>query len=441
MNSSTPLNPTAVDYTPKQLSTPPSPYLEARLLNLEQEHLDLRRDVDSLNELYHQLSSTFNTSKKAKKSFDTIEEQDPTKSRQSALQLQRELESLSKEAHDIMMSKETDTSASANNPLVTDGPVDTATKARGPVAIPSPPTTPITVVHRELPIDKLSLSPWKPHYITTLPPFTGASKIPEIDKMVTFHPQFLDEHLSGSEWSPGMKYVIGNSTCMLKNRTYFVLSPTVDPFLPKHPGQHGAKLVPFFNRAPEDVHDNLPDGVSSSDDVPIFVEQDGRYVYFGNYSQTRWSDKVGFDAMMANVPEHVKEYWANELTSPLRPDWVTEALKLHFFKKPEYDGRIYAACDANATTVNSEEEVKLTDKMTKDVNKYVEELREWEREATMKTSLIKKQFILDAFDAADAEDPPALRLWWEYLECVDWRKDFYDLLVALQSRKPDRFLK
>lgn len=295
--------------------------------------------------------------------------------------------------------KETDTSASANNPLVTDGPVDTATKARGPVAIPSPPTTPITVVHRELPIDKLSLSPWKPHYITTLPPFTGASKIPEIDKMVTFHPQFLDEHLSGSEWSPGMKYVIGNSTCMLKNRTYFVLSPTVDPFLPKHPGQHGAKLVPFFNRAPEDVHDNLPDGVSSSDDVPIFVEQDGRYVYFGNYSQTRWSDKVGFDAMMANVPEHVKEYWANELTSPLRPDWVTEALKLHFFKKPEYDGRIYAACDANATTVNSEEEVKLTDKMTKDVNKYVEELREWEREATMKTSLIKKQFILDAFDA------------------------------------------
>lgn len=105
MNSNTPLNPTAVDYTPKQLSTPPSPYLEARLLNLEQEHLDLRQDVDSLNELYHQLSSTFNTSKKAKKPFDSIEEQDPTKSRQSALQLQRELESLSKEAHDIMMSK------------------------------------------------------------------------------------------------------------------------------------------------------------------------------------------------------------------------------------------------------------------------------------------------------------------------------------------------
>jgi hypothetical protein len=41
---------------------------------------------------------------------------------------------------------------------------------------------------------------------------------------------------------------------------------------------------------------------------------------------------------------------------------------------------------------------------------------------------------------ADAADPPALRLWWEYLECVDWRKDFYDMLVTLQSRE-DRYLK
>ena len=42
---------------------------------------------------------------------------------------------------------------------------------------------------------------------------------------------------------------------------------------------------------------------------------------------------------------------------------------------------------------------------------------------------------------ADADDPPALRLWWEYLECVDWRKDFYDLLVTLQSRDAAQYLK
>lgn len=288
---------------------------------------------------------------------------------------------------------------SANNPLVTDGPVDITTKANGPTAMPSPPSSPVTIIHSDLPMDKLSLSAWKPRYLTTLAPFKGASKIPAANEMVLFHPQFLDQCLSGSEWSPGMKFVVGTQPCMLKNRTYFVLSHSVDPFLPQHPGEHGAKLVPFFNDSPEDVHGNLPDDVSSSEDVPVFVERGGRYLYYGNYSQTRWSDKVGHDTMMTQVPDHVKEHWAKYLTSALRPDWVTEALKQHFFKKPDYDGRVYASGSANATTVDSEEEAKLTDKMVRDVKKYVEELREWEREANMKTSMIKKQTILDAFNS------------------------------------------
>lgn len=40
-------------------------------------------------------------------------------------------------------------------------------------------------------------------------------------------------------------------------------------------------------------------------------------------------------------------------------------------------------------------------------------------------------------EQADADEPKALRLWWEYLECVDWRSDFYDTLVTLQSRDPN----
>jgi hypothetical protein len=49
--------------------------------------------------------------------------------------------------------------------------------------------------------------------------------------------------------------------------------------------------------------------------------------------------------------------------------------------------------------MEAEEEVKLNEEMIKDVSKYVDQLREWEREADMKTAMIKKQFILDAFDA------------------------------------------
>lgn len=102
--------------------------------------------------------------------------------------------------------------------------------------------------------------------------------------------------------------------------------------------------------------------------------------------------------MTTRVPQSVKDFWATELTSPVRQDWVTDALKNHFFKKPEYTGRIYPA-EPDASTETTEEEVKLNDKMARDVRAYVEELREWEREARMKTNLVKKQFVLDAFEA------------------------------------------
>jgi hypothetical protein len=103
--------------------------------------------------------------------------------------------------------------------------------------------------------------------------------------------------------------------------------------------------------------------------------------------------------MKARVPEQVKVFWVDELTATLGPQWVTEQLKKHFFKKPEYEGRLYPAHEEDTATITSEEEIKLNDNMTKDVRKYVDQLHEWEREADMKTALIKKQFILDAFDA------------------------------------------
>lgn len=50
------------------------------------------------------------------------------------------------------------------------------------------------------------------------------------------------------------------------------------------------------------------------------------------------------------VPHAVKQYWAEELSSPSRADWITEALKKHFFPMPEYDGAIVSRRALNATT-------------------------------------------------------------------------------------------
>lgn len=275
-----------------------------------------------------------------------------------------------------------------------------------PAAVLSLPTTPETVVQDRLPaIDDLSLSQgWKPHYVKSLAalPDSVLSKIPS-QGMVTFHPSFISNTFDGMAWSPGLRYIKGDSPCILKNRTYYILDPKTEPFLPDMPGGHGAKLSAFFNVSPEEMFSGLEDDSNSYEDVPMFVEVTdakgrARYAYYGNYSQTRWSDKLDYDTMVSKVPHNVKEYWASELTDTTREEWVTSELKKHFFRKPEYEGRLFAALD-DETTIASAEEVKLNESMAKDVRKHVERLREWEREANMKTVMMKKQFILDAFDA------------------------------------------
>lgn len=296
--------------------------------------------------------------------------------------------------------QERDVISSLNSRLVTDGPVDNIHMVKVPAAALSPPASPVTIVQPSLDVDDLTLDTWKPYFLTTLKPFEGS--FPPAGEATTFHARFLDEVLGGSDWSPGLKFVVGDATCIIRNRTYYLLDAATEPYLPGRAGQHGAKLTAFFNGAPEDTHD-LPDGCTSYEDVPMFVKQkDGRYAYFGNYTQARWSDKLDFDSMKAKVPQYIKEYWATELTSAVRPAWVTEELKNHFFKKPDYNGRIFPATEPDAPTATTEEEIKDKERMARDVRKYVEELREWEREANMMTALIKKQSILDAFEAVSS---------------------------------------
>lgn len=109
MNGNQRLNPAASSYAPapqqqkmpSQVSAPPSPYLEARVFNLEVEHLNLRGKVDSLTELYHSLCSSLDKLKKGgwPVTIGPFQEQDPTRSHQSALKFQRDLDELTREVH------------------------------------------------------------------------------------------------------------------------------------------------------------------------------------------------------------------------------------------------------------------------------------------------------------------------------------------------------
>jgi hypothetical protein len=291
---------------------------------------------------------------------------------------------------------------------VTDGPVDTIVDK--PVRS-TPATTPSRspdkkeqVANPFKNVDAVAAEEWKPQYLTSLAKLSAGvlAKIPSQQNMVTFSPDFLSNTLGGDMWSPGMRFVKPSGPCMLKNRTYYTLDATHEPFLPKAPGEHGAKLTAFFNKSPEEEYDL---DIKSYEDVPMFIESKDskgclRYAYFGDYSQTRWSDKLDNDTMRTRVPEHVKEHCARELTATPREQWIAEAIKKHFFPKPEYSGRLYAPPNQDDDdSVSTEHERNNFERMAKDVRKYVGELKTWERDATMKTAMIKKQTILDAFDA------------------------------------------
>lgn len=94
-----PMNQPQESSTPHQVSAPPSPYLEARIFNLEEEHGHLRGEVDTLKELYHDLCNTFGKETTGDRPVDPNGSQDAAldESRQSAMRFNEELEYLSRE--------------------------------------------------------------------------------------------------------------------------------------------------------------------------------------------------------------------------------------------------------------------------------------------------------------------------------------------------------
>lgn len=243
-----------------------------------------------------------------------------------------------------------------------------------------------------------TLPPWQPLAIRRLAPLVKekVAKIPSRTAMKLFSWDFLDSIFGGIQWSPGLYYIPpSQGLCILPNRTYYVLEHTYEPYLPRHPGAHGAKLTAFFNSNPAETFGD--DAEAAYLDVPVFIRiRNGPdYVYYGTYSQLRWSDKLDYDRMVENVPYTVKMYWAEQLSEVGRPEWVTQALMKHFWPIPEYDG-VATTSVANGSVPNDEEADRK--QVLKDVQRHVEQLKDREKEARMKAGLLRKDNILEAFE-------------------------------------------
>lgn len=278
---------------------------------------------------------------------------------------------------------------------------------------------------------KREFSPWKPAGVTSMPP--PIRGIPE--NAETFSFEFIRTTFSGSFWSPGFYFIPKGSK--IPSKSYWILDLTHEPFLPTSPGQHGAKLTAFFNetvsgagKAPEE---------ENYQDVPVFVKASAKdeYSYFGNYSQLRFSDKLGYDTIAQNIPESVLRFHAEQLAETGRPDWVTKALKKHFWPQPTYEGPIPTDSALNSPTTSvgngNEATTGLERRVLQALTEYAAELKEWKKTSNLTVSLLTSESIFKAFSSPDTDLEPGLRLYWEYLQCVGWDAGFYKMLVGLKA--------
>ncbi|PVH94261.1 hypothetical protein DM02DRAFT_633858 [Periconia macrospinosa] len=279
---------------------------------------------------------------------------------------------------------------------------------------------------------------WKPHFLTTLPPLTGSvtQHIPISNIAGIKRADFTALFRGAIEWSPGLFFIPpSHGVTPLSNRCYYLLHEDLEPFAPSSLGKHGAKIVPIFNpENPEDAF-NLPDKYGSySDDTPLFIAKrnvrgEEIIYYYGHYSQTRWSDKIDYDRMLKSIPVSVREHWAKKLSdAEKRPEWLTEELVKHFWPKPEYEGGV---CDLVIGDEKADgEKLRSVQKAEKDLKSYMKSLQTWEMEKKfrLETNVLNEPFIMQSFERADADQPPPLRFYAEYLECVNWDPAFYKMV-------------
>ncbi|PPJ49664.1 hypothetical protein CBER1_02201 [Cercospora berteroae] len=268
---------------------------------------------------------------------------------------------------------------------------------------------------------------WRPMAIRKLPTKSVSDKAALHNEVFSW--DFLRDLLGGKEWSPGF-YFNSSKDCILPTKGYWLVDLTHEPFMPRNPGEHGAKLTAFFNETLAGDY-GAPDEMNYKD-TPVFVSSDGgkMYRYVGKYSQNRYSDKVGYDTMMEHIPQSVLKFHAEQLAQVGRPKWITTCLKNHFWPKPIYEGPVPTESEDAAAEISKS---GIDRKVTKALEAYANELEEWEKSSSVKVNLLEASTILKAFNTEDVLSEPGLRLWWEYLECVGYEDAFYDMLVKLSQ--------
>ncbi|KAG9835152.1 hypothetical protein KCU98_g2741, partial [Aureobasidium melanogenum] len=256
---------------------------------------------------------------------------------------------------------------------------------------------------------------WQPSYLRDLPSLPGneLENIPPSQEMHHFERSFILSHLGGTRWLPSFYSVPEDELSLLPGRGFYLFEDTSEPLAPLAPGTHGSLLTPIL-RLPEENNPATPKPESMLN-APLFLKQGEKYVYYGMYSYLR-SDRLDNERCTSLIPSYLKHFWATQLTLPTRPKWVTEVLQQHLCPPPTYSGPSpsHTSDDAASTALTS----------------HLASHEAWHRDTHLKTSFLKAEHILAAFEAPDTgAEMPGIRFWCLGLRCEGWDKGFYDMMV------------
>lgn len=145
----------------------------------------------------------------------------------------------------------------------------------------------------------------------------------------------------------------------------------------------------------------------------------------GQYSQTRWSDKLSANDMSQLVPSTTVAHWTQVLASDgklFRPDWMTQKLQELLVPPPTFVPTLGASSHA----------------LLEEARVFAHDYYAWRKESTQKVANLSTSEVQQLFFAPDAGETPPLRLWWEYLQCVGFDRSFYHALASKQAIEGER---
>ncbi|KAH0364801.1 hypothetical protein KCU65_g6523, partial [Aureobasidium melanogenum] len=256
---------------------------------------------------------------------------------------------------------------------------------------------------------------WQPTYLKSLPPLPTdeLQTIPPSQEMHHFERSFLLSHLGGTRWLPSFYSIPHDELSLLPGRGFYLLEDQTEPLAPLSPGLHGSLVTPIL-RLPEENNPATPKP-ESMQSAPLFLKRGQKYIYFGMYTYLR-ADRLDIERCSSLVSASLKSFWANQLTAPTRPKWVTELLQQHLCPPPTYSGPLPSLISSDAASSA--------------LTAHLQHHESWHRDTHLKTSFLKAEHILAAFEAPDTgAEMPGIRFWCLGLKCEGWDKGFYDMMV------------